>query len=139
MVFQIKNQQVLHKILWLDTFLGGATAFLGLLFSKPLTKLLGLATDLIVTVSVITLVYAMVACTLAVQKPTSIPLLRLLVKANWMWTGISVVLLFIHYDHATNLGIAFLIMQIVAVGGLAYLEGNQIIKIDEPGGSGRPN
>lgn len=131
MRYKIKNQPVLNKLLWLDTFLGGVTALLGLLFFKPLTNLLGLSTDLILTISIITLLYAMVAVTLAVQKSTAIPLLRVLVKANWVWTGISVVLFFMHYEHATSLGIAFLILQIVAVGGLAYLEGNQIIKIDE--------
>lgn len=128
MSYTIKNQRTLRKILWLDTSLGGLTAVSGLLFLIALTGLLGLKINFILTVSTITLVYASVALILALQKSTSVRLLRLLVFANWLWTFVSIILLFIHYNSATHLGVTFLIIQVIVVGGLAYLEGTQIVK-----------
>ena len=128
MDYSIKNERFLKKVLWLDALLGGLTAVLGLLFFKVLTNLLGLSVNLILTVSTITLLYATVAFVLAIQKPISVRLLKILVNANWIWTAISVLMLFIHLGSATMLGYLLLIMQIMVVGGLAYLEGSQIIK-----------
>ena len=124
----IKDRKLLRKILWLDAVLGGGTALVGLLFRAELTTMLGLPTRFITVVSVVTLLYAVVAVRLATQKTVSVPLLRLLIGANWLWTLISLVLFFIHYSSAKPLGIIFLILQIIVVGGLAYLEGNQLVK-----------
>jgi hypothetical protein len=128
MHYTIKNPSTLRKLLWADTILGGGTAIIGLLFFNTLSDLLGFTTIFIIVVSVVTLLYAIVAFILANQKSVSIPLLRLLVQANWFWTAVSIVLLFLHYSSAKALGIAFLILQILVVGGLAYLEGKQIVK-----------
>lgn len=127
MNYYIKNNIVLKKILWADTFLGGTTAVIGLACSAWLTPVLGLTTRLILVIAIITLLYAVVALVLAGQKSTSIPLLRILVMANWAWTVISTILLFLHASHATLLGVVFLVLQIVVVGALAWLEGNQIV------------
>lgn len=128
MQYQVKDSELLRKILRLDAVLGGGTALVGLLFYPELTPVLGLPTRFITVVSVVTLLYAVVAIRLATQKPVSVPLLRLLIGANWLWTLVGLVLLLVHYNTATGLGLSFLILQIVVVGGLAYWEGNQLIR-----------
>jgi hypothetical protein len=128
MKYSIKNNSILKQILWADTTLGATTAIIGLIFTTILSDLLGLSTSLIKTVCIITFIYAVVAFMLANQKIISIPLLRLLVYANWGWTIISTMLLVFHIAHATIFGIVFLILQIIVVGILAYLEGKQIVK-----------
>jgi hypothetical protein len=127
MSYSIKDALLLKKILWADTILGGITAIAGLCFFTPLTGILGLTASFILTVSAITLCYAIVAFILARQSQVSVPLLRILIYANWTWTIISIVLLFIHFDTAQLLGKIFLVLQIVVVGGLAYLEGRQLV------------
>ncbi len=127
MTYIIKDTSWLRKILWVDTALGGTTAMFGLFFFNPLTSLLGLTAIFILSVSIITLCYSIVAFVLANQISISISLLRILVYANWIWTFISIGLLLIHFDKAQLLGKIFLILQIIAVGALAYLEGNQLV------------
>lgn len=128
MKYSIKNPLFLKKILWLDALMGSMTAIIGLIFFNSLTHFWGLPKNLILIISCVTLVYAIVALILAIQKNISIPLLRLLVNANWLWTIISVILFFIHFNQAEIMGVAFLVLQVFVVGGLAYLEGNQILK-----------
>lgn len=127
MNYTIKDISLLRKILWVDCALGGITAILGLSISYLLTSILGLTTTFILIVSSITLCYAIVACVLANQMKISISLLRTLILANWIWTFISVGLMLIHFERAQLLGKAFLILQIIVVGALAYLEGKQLI------------
>ena len=100
----------------------------GLFFFNLLTDLLGLTTIFILSVSIITLCYSVVACVLVNQINISISLLRTLVYANWIWTFISIGLLFMHFDEAQPLGKIFLILQIIVVGALAYLEGKQLVR-----------
>lgn len=84
---------------------------------------MGIASNLIVVISAITLLYSIVALILTIQKDISIPLLRTLIYANWLWVVVSIVLSFFHFEKATAFGQAFLILQIVVVAGLAYFEG----------------
>ncbi len=128
MKYAINNPAQLKKILWLDAIAGGSTAIIGILFTATLTHLLGLEMNTIKMIASITLLYALVALFLANQKNVSIILLRILVYANWIWTLISVFLLYSHYSKATMLGVLFLFLQIIVVATLAYLEGKQIVK-----------
>ena len=129
MSYSIKNEPLLKKIVWLDALLGGLTATTGLLYSTALTTVLGFAIRLIVTVAIINLLYAGLAFIVAVVKPISIRFLTLLVCANWAWTAISVLMILTHFNSATNLGDSLLLLQPIIVGGLAYLENNQIIDV----------
>jgi hypothetical protein len=129
MTYGINNKPLLIQILWIDAILGGSTAILGITLLHPLTGLLGLTRDFILSVSIITLCYAITALMLANQKNISISLLRTLIFANWFWTLVSIVLLFLHFKQAELLGKIFLILQIIAVGALAYLEGKQLVRI----------
>jgi len=127
MTYTINDVSVLRKILWLDTILGAATAIVGLCFFNPLTSVLGLTVPFILSVSIITLCYSVIAGVLANQSTISIPLLRLLILANWIWTFISIGLMLVHFAGAELLGRIFLFLQIFAVGILAYFEGKQLV------------
>lgn len=124
----IQDVPFLKKILWLDTFMGSTTAIIGLALSEQLTLILGLPENLILVVAFVTLLYGIGALMLANQKNVSIPLLKLLVKANWLWTVVSLVLFLRYFSEAKILGVTFLVLQIAVVGGLAYWESKQIIK-----------
>lgn len=126
MTYIIRNAVVLKRLLWLDCLLGGSTALAGLVFPRPLAAMLGLPEAFIIPVSIITGLYAVVACRLALQRSVSIPLLRILIAANWAWSVVSVGLLLVHFGQALALGKIFLALQIVVVGGLAWLEGRQL-------------
>ena len=128
MDYCIKNYTFLKKILWLDAIMGGLTAIIGLVFVLPLSVFLGLPNNLLTIISIITLMYAPVATFLAMQKSISIPVLRLLIKANWLWAMVSLVLVFMYFNEAKVTGIIFLMLNVLVVGTLAYLEGNQILK-----------
>jgi hypothetical protein len=126
--YSIKDIITLRKLLWLDFIMGSSTALIGLVFYKFLTSFFGLTSSLILIISVITFLYSVAAFTLARQKEIYLFLLIVLIYANWFWMIISIVLLFAHFEHATVFGKVFLILQIIVVGGLAWLEGNQLIK-----------
>ena len=128
MSYYIKNTTTLTKILWTDFAMGSSCGIVGLLFSDFFATLFGLSSGIILWISAITTLYSIVALRVVVIKPISIPLLRFLIIANWAWTLVSVVIIFFHIREATILGMAFLILQIIIVGGLAWLEGNQLAK-----------
>jgi hypothetical protein len=126
MPYIIKNSRSLRQILWLDFIPGGTTAVVGILFSQPLVGILGFSQQFILTVSIITGLYALLALRLALQTTISVRLLRLLILANWIWAVISVGLLFFYFTTATILGKIFLILQVVVVGGLGWIENKQL-------------
>jgi hypothetical protein len=127
MSYTVADTSFLKKILWLDTFLGGITAIVGLVFFKALIGILGLSAVFILTVSAVTLCYSIVAGVLASQSIISVNLLRILIYGNCIWSVISIALLLTHFEQAQVLGKIFLISQIIVVGALAYLEGKQLI------------
>lgn len=55
------------------------------------------------------------AFTLTVQQPISVPFVRILVWANWLWTAVSVALLLTHVVAVTVFGLVFLVLQILVV------------------------
>ena len=126
--YRVNDERALRNILWADTTLGTLTALVGLVFASSLSPLLGLSSSLIVVISLVTAVYGVGAFALAVQRSLSVPLVRVLVAANWLWTAVSAALLAKHANAATVFGLAFLTLQILVVGGLAYLEGRQLVR-----------
>lgn len=117
----------MRRILWLDAWLGGATAITGLLWFTTLSTVLGFTTPSIIAVAIINLLYAGLAFIVAVQKQTPVRLLKVLIHANWVWTAVSVLMIFTHFGSATNLGGALLLLQPIIVGALAYSENNQLV------------
>lgn len=120
----------LKDILWADSVLGMGTGILGLIWYPFWTGFLGLPTNFIVVVCTITLLYGLVALSLALQAQPMIRLLRILIWANWTWAAVSVVLLLRCFSAASLYGGLFLILQVVVVAGLAYLEAKHIPQPD---------
>lgn len=133
MKYQISDLPLLKKILWADSLLGGVTAVAGLLWRSVIAEFLGLPANVFLVITGVTLVYALTALSLALQASPYILLLRVLIYANWMWTVISLGLLIVYSPGATVFGVIFLILQVLVVGGLAYLEGRRVYKADERG------
>lgn len=130
--FTIKaeNAPLLKQLLWLDVALGGVTGLVGLTLFNLLEPLLGLSVNFILIVCGVTLFYAIVAFVLANQKLISVRLLKALIYANWFWSIVSVVLLVLFFEQAYWLGKAFLILQVLVVGGLAYAEGKALQHVE---------
>src|SRR5687767_2934198 len=126
MKYQIRNIPLLKNVLWADSLLGGGTALVGLFWYPMVAEFLGLPVNLVIVIASITLGYALLALTLALQSTSSILLLRMLIYANWVWTIISLALLIFYLKDATSFGVAFLILQVAVVAILAYLEGRHI-------------
>ncbi|MDR6568141.1 hypothetical protein [Chitinophaga ginsengisegetis] len=122
----MKDLPLLKKILWADSLLGGSTAVVGLFWFRTLAVFLGLPVNIVAMIAVVTLAYALLAVSLALQRQPSVLQLRALVYANWLWTITSVVLLIFYISGTTLFGTAFLILQVVVAGMLAYLEGRHI-------------
>ncbi|KOY85707.1 hypothetical protein AD998_05665 [bacterium 336/3] len=127
-LYYIKNTAFLRKVLWIDFLCGSSVGVGGLIFHKELINIVGLSDILILWIAKITLLYALSAMAIALMKTLSVPLVRIQVYANWFWTLISIGLLFFHFSDAQIFGKIFLILQILVVGGLAYIEGSQIVR-----------
>lgn len=128
MPYTIYDTTLARKLLWLDFIAGGGTALIGIVFYRQLTDILGFSQQFILTISIITGIYALLALRLALQKLISIRLYRTLSIANWIWAVISIALLVIYYGEATLLGKIFLVLQVLVVGGLAWFEGKLLIE-----------
>lgn len=120
------GNRLVKKILWADFFLGFFTGAAGLILYPILTSFLGLPTWLIIIIAAVTFSYSILAFVLARQPEPSQPLLRVLVYANWIWTLISVVLIFLFIGGATIFGAIFLVLQVLVVGLLAWAEGRHL-------------
>lgn len=128
MRYDIRSIPVLRKTLWLDAFLGGSSAISGLCFPAFLAPVLSLQQQMILVISLITLVYAIVAASLAGRKQIPVTGVRILVYANWLWAFVSIMMFIVYAKETTLQGTLFLVGQVVVVGGLAYLEGRQVIR-----------
>ena len=128
MAHAIKNVAKLKNLLWADFFLGATTGILGLSFVEFFVPFFGLTKQVLIGISAVTLIYSIFALFLALKNMTPIQALRILIFANWGWTIISAGIIAFHFMSATLLGQAFLILQIIVVGVLAWLEGNQLVK-----------
>lgn len=126
--YRIKNPPLLVRILWADFLLGASSGLIGLIFYLILAPIFGLPEKVLIWISSITLIYAFFVFRLARQTEVSIPFLRILILANLIWTMISLGIISIYFNEASQLGKLFLILQIIVVGCLAWLEGNQLEK-----------
>ncbi len=116
----------LRKLLLADAFIGGGTAIAGLALYGWWSRMLGLPERLVLLIAAVTGLYALLALCLVLMKPLRWRPVRWLVVANWIWTVVSVGLLWHYGSGATFFGKVFLVLQILVVGGLAWLEGRHI-------------
>jgi hypothetical protein len=116
----------LRSLLWSDFLLGFITGMNGILFSGFLETFLQISETIIIVISIVTLLYSLFAFYLAQLKNVSINLTKFIINANWFWSFVSVGFLFLYFSNASIFGKLFLILQIIVVGGLAYLEGKAL-------------
>lgn len=138
MSYYVTNPALLKKILWADFALGSGTAVIGLAAYPVLAPFLGLPVSLVVLVSVVTLLYALVALWLATRRSPTAGWVRLLMYANAFWTLVSIGLVIGYITGATVFGAVFLVLQVVVVGGLALLESRCISRKEEVVATGSP-
>lgn len=124
----IINKHRLRRILWADVLLGSGTGLVGLAFRSFFSQWFGLSEQVIMVISIITLMYSLFALLQVSGTYLSVTQIRILIYANWFWTLVSVALLFVFYHRASQPGVAFLVLQVVVVGALAWLEGKQLAK-----------
>lgn len=129
MKFHIPHPKRLRKILYLDFFMGSSNGALGLIFCGFWASFLGLPYTFLLWVFGITSLYAVGAFTLARAQHLHVSAVRVLVAANWAWVAVDFVFLYFHFGAATLWGQLFLLLQIVVVGGLAWLEGREVLRV----------
>jgi hypothetical protein len=129
--FRLKSPPVnylpltLRTILWTDFLLGSSTGILGLAFYRSLEAFLNMPSDVIAIIAAVTLLYSLFALFLAL-RPLQVKLTWALIAVNWLWSLVSVGLLYFYYRDASVFGKLFLVLQIIVVGGLAYFEGKAL-------------
>lgn len=125
----IKNDTgTLRKLLWLDTFMGASVGLAGLLLYKKAALFLGFSDIFVLIVSAVTLLYACMACYLALRNPVPRAPLKVLIRGNWIWAVVSIVLIFLYFNEASVFGKIFLVLQVLVVGGLGLAEGAALKK-----------
>ncbi|PST84968.1 hypothetical protein C7T94_02280 [Pedobacter yulinensis] len=122
MRYQLHALAPLTKILWLDGILGAGTALPALFIYGYASRFLGLPVSVVLIIAVVTLAYAAFALSLARRQAPPAVLVRFLIYANWVWTGISVLWLIFFIHVVTLYGAAFLVLQVLVVAGLALVE-----------------
>ena len=126
MKYEIINLPRLRKILWADFALGFSSGVLGMVFTEFFSELFGLSFEVVLYISLVTACYSVVAFGLVTSKRIPILPLRILIYANWAWTLVSCGIIYFNFMDAVPLGQIWLVLQIIVVGGLAYLEGRQL-------------
>ena len=111
--------------------LGSIIGIIGISFFRSLETSLKIPGDIIVIISVATLLYSLLALFLALPNILRVRLTKSLIIANWAWSLASVILLYLYFSNASILGKLFLILQVIVVAGLAYFEGRALKKLEE--------
>jgi hypothetical protein len=111
-----------YRLLRIDS-LGALTVGLAvLLFSNWLVSWFGLPLSSIIFMGMVNIAYGCYSFSLLVRIKRPLRLIILLVIANLVWALLCVLRAAIFAQTATPLGIAYLFLEAVYVGGLAYLE-----------------
>jgi hypothetical protein len=113
----------LRRVLLLDASASGAMGLIFLLAASPLERLLGLPASLLRGVGLVLVPFAAFLVWLAPRASALRVVVRSVVGANVFWVAASVLLLVTGWVDPTPVGTAFVIVQAVAVLGIAYLEG----------------
>lgn len=111
-----------YRLLRIDS-LGALSVGVGvLLLSNYLASWFGLPLSYIIFMGIVHIAYGCYSFSLFVRNQRPLRLITLLVIANLVWALSCVLRLALFAQTATPLGIAYLVLEAVYVGGLAYLE-----------------
>lgn len=108
--------------------MGASVGLAGLLLYRKAALFLGFSDIFVLIVSAVTLLYACMACYLALRNPVPRAPLKVLIRGNVLWAGVSVVLIFLYFNEALVFGKIFLVLQVLVVGGLGYAEAKALKK-----------
>ncbi len=109
--------------------MGASVGLAGLLLYRPAAVFLGFSEIFVLIVSAVTLLYACMACYLALRNPVPRTPLKALIRGNWLWAAVSVVLIFLYFNEATLYGRIFLVLQVLVVGGLGWGENRALNRV----------
>ena len=105
---------------------GSITGIIGITFFRIVASFLEIPDKVMMVISAVTFSYALFALYLAQQHPPAIRPTKILIAANWLWSLISILLVYVYFSNASVYGKLYLILQVIVVGGLAYLEGKAL-------------
>ena len=111
-----------RKLLWVDCTAGAVVGVAVLLLDGWLSAWYELPQRLVFSMGVTNLVYACYSFSLVVRQERPKTLIRLLVVANLAWSLLLLYWITIFIGTASPLGVAFLLLEALFVGGLAVLE-----------------
>ena len=118
----MQPETFLRRVLWLDAATCTGMAVLLLAGGGLLEPLLGLPRALHIMAGLLLIPCASLMAVAASRRPLADPLVWLVILGNLAWTAASVWIALSGVVEATALGTAFLLLQAVAVLGLAGLE-----------------
>jgi hypothetical protein len=119
-MFDFASPRFLRNVLWTDAASCVGSAALQLAAPAALARMLGLPAQLILASGVFLVGVALYIGFLASRAQPPRPGVWLLIAGNWAWVAGCVVLAF--GSGVTALGVAYLVLQAVAVTVLAELE-----------------
>lgn len=111
-----------RKLLWVDCTAGAVVGVAVLLLHDWLNKWYQLPQSLVFFMGVMNLTYALYSFSLARRSKRPMSLIRLLVIANLVWALLLVWWVFVFFETASLLGLGYLLLEALFVGGLAVLE-----------------
>jgi hypothetical protein len=111
-----------RRLLWIDGLAGLFVGVAVLILSNWLSRLYGLPQGLLLFTAAANLIYGIYSTTLANRRTRPLVLIKLLVIANLAWSVVCLILASTHYDSATFLGLAHLLLEGAFVAFLASVE-----------------
>jgi hypothetical protein len=111
-----------YRLLRIDSLGALSVGVMVLLLSNYLTLWLGLPQSSILFMGIVNIAYGCYSLSLLVRTKRPLSLITVLVIANLLWALLCVLRAALFAQTATPLGIAYLLLEALYVGGLAYLE-----------------
>ena len=113
---------VRQRLLWIDCSAGALVGVVVLALHPWLSNLYGLAPGLVLFMGVMNLVYASYSFSLALRRERPLTLLNFLAIANIAWGLLLIYWVAIFAGSASLLGLGYLLLEAVFVGGLGVIE-----------------
>ena len=119
---RLRGRGLLPLALVLDAAVTGANGA-GYLAAAPLLgDVLGLPADVLRGVGLFLLCYAVVPGVVGTRRRTSLPAVRAVVAVNLAWAAGSVVVVALGSGTPTRVGVAWIVLQALVVGGFAAVQ-----------------
>ncbi len=109
------NRLSLRSILLVDGIVSGAMGLLLLIGAGILDSMLDLPTALLRTVGVVLIPWMILLAAIALRRVISRSIVQIVIAVNLGWVAASVLLLFTGWVEPNALGIAFILVQAMAV------------------------